>query len=100
VLKGADGRIRVSWHTRTAEQMDDARVHTTIKGREAIVRTWGPNNGFRVDVELPGRSDLYLRMTAGNLSIAGIEGHKDVRLRAGNLDIEVNDPSQYGQVNA
>ena len=100
IIKGADDRVRVSWHTRTAEQMEEARVRARVKGNEAVVRTWGPGKGFRVDVELPGRSDLHLRMTAGNLSIAGIEGHKDVRLRAGNLDIEVHDPTQYGRVDA
>ncbi len=100
ILKGADDRVRVSWHTRTAEQMEEARVRTRVKGNEAIVRTWGPGKGFRVDIQLPRRSDLYLRMTAGNLSIAGIEGHKDVRLRAGNLDIEVDDPRQYRRVDA
>jgi hypothetical protein len=100
VRKGGNDRIRVTWHTRTAEQMDEARVRAAVRGNEATVRTWGPNNSFRVDIEMPGRSDLNLRMSAGNLSIAGIEGHKDVRLRAGNLDIEVSDPSQYGQVSA
>jgi hypothetical protein len=49
---------------------------------------------------LPAHTDLDLRMTAGDLTIAGIEGNKDVRLRAGNLTIEVADAAQYGTVSA
>ena len=34
-------------------------------------------------------------MTAGDLEIVGIEGDKDVHLRAGDLSIEVGDPAAY-----
>jgi len=103
ISRGEDRRIRVMWHARTAEQMEQARVRLEVHGTEAEVTTWGPrrdNSRFRVEVELPGRSDLHLRMSAGDLVIAGIEGHKDVRLRAGDLTIEVPQPAQYGRVNA
>jgi hypothetical protein len=101
---GADNRIRVVWRTRDVEALNQARVRLTVRGREAAITTSGPrgfgNNHFRVEIELPSRSDLQLRMTAGDLSIAGIDGHKDVLLRAGDLKIEVANPEQYGKVNA
>lgn len=98
IRRGEERRIRVRWRTRTAAELDDVRVRTEVRGTEARVRTSGPRNHFHVEIELPGRSDLFLRMTAGDLSITGIEGNKDVRLLAGNLSIEVPDASAYGRV--
>ena len=98
--RGDNNRIRVVWSTRTREQMSDAKVHVDVEGREATIRTFSPRNGFRVEIELPQRTHLYLRMTAGDLTIAGIDGNKDVALRAGDLVIEVDDPAQYHHVNA
>jgi hypothetical protein len=97
-------RIRVVWHTRTAAQLIDSRVKVTVRGSEAEILTSRPrdlgNSAFRVEVELPQRTDLHLRMTAGDLSIAGLEGNKDVLLRAGDLNIEVPEPERYRRVRA
>lgn len=98
--RGDNNRIRIVWSTRTREQMSDAKVRLDVQSHEATIRTSSPRNGFRVEIELPHRTHLYLRMTAGDLTIAGIEGNKDVALRAGDLVIEVDDPAQYHHVNA
>jgi hypothetical protein len=102
--RGDDDRVRVEWRTHTAEQLREADVRVTVHGTEAKITTSGPRGpgrtDFRVDVELPRRSDLRVHMTAGDLTIGGIEGHKDVSLRAGDLTIEVADPTQYANVNA
>jgi hypothetical protein len=104
LTRGDDNRIRVVWETRDVEALNASRVNVTVRDKDAAIRTSGPrkfgDNHFRVAIELPRRSDLHLRMTAGDLSIAGIEGHKDVFLRAGDLTIEVADPTQYKRVNA
>ncbi len=97
---GSDSHIRVTWRTRTADQMGNATVRAEVRGREAKIETAGPRNAFRVEIELPRRSDLHLRMSAGDLTIANIAGNKDVRLRAGNINIEVADPAEYGHVKA
>jgi hypothetical protein len=104
LTSGTDNRVRVGWHTLTAEQLAESKVSVTVRGKEAEILTSGPRgpgrSDFRVEIELPRRSDLRLRMTAGDLSIAGIDGHKDVKLRAGDLTIEVDDPTAYGLVDA
>ncbi len=100
VRKGDDNRVRLVWHTRTPGQMDEVRVRADVRGSEASIWTSGPRRSFRVEIELPGRSDLFVRMTAGALRIAGIEGNKDVRLRAGELHVEVADADRYGHVDA
>lgn len=102
IMRGGDSRIRVAWRTRTADQLSDAKVRLSVTGKEADLTTSGPgrDSNFRVEIELPGRTDLTLRMTAGDLSVAGIVGHTDVSLRAGDLTIEVPDPSKYRHVRA
>ena len=40
-------------------------------------------------MELPARSDVHLRMRAGEVRVQGIDGHKDVRMTAGELKIGV-----------
>jgi hypothetical protein len=88
-------RVRVTWHTKTAEEAREVKVDADVRGSEANVTTDGPDNHFRVEIEVPQRSDLYLRMTAGDLEIVGIQGDKDIRLRAGDLSIDVGDPATY-----
>jgi hypothetical protein len=101
VIEGTTAdRVRVTWHTQTADDARDVKVNARVRGSEATITTDGPGNHFRVAIEVPRRSDLYLRMSAGDLDIIGIEGNKDVRLRAGDLSIEVGDPESYGQVTA
>jgi hypothetical protein len=88
-------RIRVKWYTKTADEAGDVKIDAEIRGSEANITTYGPNNHFRVEIAVPQRSDLYLRMSAGDLAVVGIEGDKDVRLRAGDLSIDVGDPASY-----
>jgi hypothetical protein len=101
VIPGDSDRIRVAWRTRTANDLDRTRVRVRVNGPDASLRASGPRRGsYRVRIELPRRSDLLLRMTAGDLSIGGFVGHKDVHLRAGDLSIEVPDPQRYRRVRA
>ena len=61
----------------------------------------GPgHNDFRVTIRVPSRADLYVRLSAGELSLRGIEGNKDVELNAGEIDIDVGRAEDYGQVDA
>jgi hypothetical protein len=101
VVPGDSGRIRVAWRTRSADDLDRTRVRVRVNGADASISASGPRRGsYRVRIELPQRSDLLLRMSAGDLSIGGLVGNKDVHLRAGDLNIEVPDPQQYRRVRA
>jgi hypothetical protein len=48
-----------------------------------------------VDIEVPSRTDL-LRLTAGEMTVEGIDGTKDVSLPAEELDIDVGRPEGEG----
>jgi len=92
-----DNRVRLDWD---ADDRHDVDNRLTVQGTEARVSTDGPTNHFRVRIQVPARSNLYVRLTAGELTIKGIEGDKDVELHAGELDIDVIRPEDYGHVDA
>ena len=92
VRAGATGRIRVRWYAEDAHHerdMEKIKVRTDLFGSVATIRTQGPTRHARFTIEIPGRSDLHLRIRAGHVRIEGIEGNKDVRMTAGDLDIDV-----------
>lgn len=60
----------------------------------------GPDRDMHVTIEVPRNTSLFVRMSAGNLELAGITGDKDVRLRAGELVISIGDPKDYSQIHA
>jgi len=97
ITGSSDNRVRLDWD---ADDRHDVDNRLTVQGTEARVSTDGPTNHFRVRIQVPARSNLYVRLTAGELTIKGIEGDKDVELHAGELDIDVVRPEDYGHVDA
>lgn len=57
-----------------------------------------PKNEFQVTIAVPKDTNLYARMRAGDLSVAGVSGDKDLELTGGDLSIHVPDPADYGPV--
>jgi hypothetical protein len=51
-------------------------------------------------VEVPARTDITSRLSAGDFRIQGISGNKDVSSWAGNVVIEVVRPEEYKTVSA
>jgi hypothetical protein len=100
-LKGIDASlVRVSYHSEH-DRTDDVRVRLETSGGKAYVKVRGcPHNNFRLMVELPKSSDLYVRMFAGELNVKGITGNKDVQLHAGQLTMEIGQPADYAHVDA
>lgn len=64
-----------------------AADHLTIRG--------GPDREVHFRIEIPRSMNLRVRCSAGNLTVSGISGDKDIELNAGNLTIEVGDAGAY-----
>jgi hypothetical protein len=79
--------------------MRKIQVVSDVVGRVATIRTKGPTSRARFTIEVPARSDVHMRLRAGEVRIEGIEGNKDVRMTAGDLYIEV-DPDSLRHVHA
>lgn len=101
VIAGTDAdRLRVRWTAENPEDAKDAKVVVDVKDSTARIATDGPSNNFHVEIDLPSRSHIILRLSAGEVSVDGVEGNKDISAWAGEVRVGVNDPSQYGKVSA
>jgi hypothetical protein len=95
-----DARIHLTWDTR--DEHDRSKVWTRVEtnGPDARVETDGPKNGFEVTIQVPTRSDVAVYLSAGDLTVSGVEGSKDISAWAGDLKIDVGKASDYKSVDA
>lgn len=96
VRAGAAHRVRVLWHAKESHHEKDlkkVRVTADVADRYAAITTEGPTSRAQFTIEVPARSDVHLRMRAGDVRIEGVEGNKDVRMTAGELHIDVHPDS-------
>src|SRR5262249_55999406 len=92
IVRAASGdRLVVRWRAESPEferDMKKIRVQTDVSGNVATIRTEGPTKHARITIDVPARSDLHLRMRAGDVRITGVEGNKDIHMTAAELKIE------------
>lgn len=97
VLGTDEHRVRISYHP----ERDDVKVRLDVSGDRADLRiTDCPHNNFRVTIEVPKSSDLYVRMMAGQLDVRDVLGDKDVELHFGQLTMEIGKPDDIARVEA
>jgi hypothetical protein len=95
---GRDDRIVVRWTDRSENHV---QVDVDVRGADASIATRGSgDHNLRVVVELPQRTAMTVRLSAGDLTIRGIGGSKDIHSWAGDVDIEVGRPDDYRSVEA
>ena len=93
VLRAGDSdRIVVRWEADDEARIKDVKellVDVQVTGSTARIVTEGKARHVKFVVELPAWSDVHLRVRAGEIRVQGIDGHKDVRMTAGELKIGV-----------
>lgn len=99
VREGRADRILIHWTVKNPEDAAKVKVHADVTNAQATIRTEGRLKEARVVIEIPARSDLRLRVRAGDIQISGIEGNKDVKVTAGDLNIVARAES-YSQIKA
>ena len=94
-------RIRLEWSVQAPSQLSRVKVDASVRGADAAISTDSPGNSrFKVVIQVPERSDLLVRLTAGDLRVESIRGNKDIELHAGDVDIDVGRPEDYKHVDA
>jgi hypothetical protein len=90
-------RIVVTYHVNSEAELRKIKVeiHPGISTADVEIRDT-PNNNFQALIEVPRRSNLWIRLTAGKLTVQPIEGDKDLDLRAGQLEVDIPNPDEYG----
>jgi hypothetical protein len=92
IVGSAQPFLRVTCQLRDGDSPDGVKVslaanHLRVYG--------GPYRDIRLRIEVPDKTNLLIRASAGNMTISGVAGDKDVELRAGNLTIHVGAPESY-----
>jgi hypothetical protein len=101
IVGGSDNRITVRITGRNADRASDIRVQLEGSNNSAdLTVSGGPRNDLEVRIEVPKKTGLYVRMSAGNLELQHVTGDKDAELHAGELLIDVGDASDYSRVDA
>ena len=99
ILGTADQRVRVRCEMKDSE--DPSRTRIRWSGGVSSARltieggTW---HGHIYRIEVPERSDLLVRVKAGDVSVRGVEGSKDIEMLAGDLKIELGRADDYALV--
>lgn len=76
------------------------KVDLQASGSSARLTVRHVPHNFHADIEVPTRSDLFIRLGAGDLNVQAIAGSKDVEVHAGDVNIDVRRPEDYQQVDA
>ena len=101
VIGSDENKIRVNYSGKNGSKTSDVTVSLKTVGNSAELRvSGGPHNDFRIEIQVPKNSGLYLRMPAGDLEINGLSGDKDVEIHAGDVTLEVGKAEDYGHVDA
>jgi len=101
-IEGSDSSdIVVDYSAKNSDQLKDIRVSIRTSGSKAELSVKGtPHNDFHATIKVPRVSNLWARLSAGDLRIKGVEGDKDVESHAGDVDIQVGNPEDYGHRDA
>jgi hypothetical protein len=101
VVGGLDNKITVRITGRNADRASDVRVQLEGSNDSAdLTVSGGPKNDLEVIIEVPKKTGLFVRMTAGNLELKHVVGDKDAELHAGELIIDVGEANDYSRVDA
>jgi hypothetical protein len=103
LISGADSdTVSVTYSCDSPGMLREIKVAIKTQGSNASISVGNTpdNHNFHATIEVPRRSALWVRLTAGDLRLEGVEGDKDVEVRAGNIEIEVPHPDEYGHRDA
>jgi len=101
IVGGPGTKVRIDWTARDPESASQVRAHADVRNNELLITTDGPSNrGMKFTIQVPTQSDLYVRLSAGDMRIEDVRGNKDVELRAGDLRIDVGRADDYHAVDA
>jgi hypothetical protein len=101
IIPGDSENIVVTCSARTEEQLE--RVKVEIKpnaARADVYVSETPHNNFQATIEVPRHSNLWARLTAGELDIKGVEGDKNLEVLAGRIQVDIPQPEMYGHRDA
>jgi hypothetical protein len=101
IIPTDSSKIAITYSARSAERLKNVKV--AIKASQNLADVYvtnTPNNNFTATIEVPRESNLWVRLTAGELNVGSVVGSKDLELRAGKLQVQIPRPQEYGHRDA
>lgn len=93
--------IVVTLHGHSQERLRQVQVEIKASGSIAEVSIRNtPMNSFQATIEVPRRSNLWVRLSAGEVEVSDVEGDKDIEVRAGQIVVQVPHQEEYGHSDA
>jgi len=86
-------------HSEEVRKRVKVEIKRTADSADVYVSDTAHNN-FQATIEIPRRSNLWARVSAGELVVEDVEGDKDLEVRAGRIQVDVPHPEQYGHRDA
>jgi hypothetical protein len=99
IVAGAADKLVITSQAKSPAVRRKVRFGLNASSTEATVRVDGPSN-FAAVIQVPTNINLNVRLKGGRLTMAGIEGDKDIESNAGKLNIGVGHPENYRTVDA
>src|SRR6202158_1851968 len=94
-------KIVVTCHARSEEQLRRVKVEIKTSTSNAdIYVSKTPHNNFQATIEVPRRSNIWARLSAGELDVEEVEGDKNLEVLAGRLQVDIPHADQYGHRDA
>jgi hypothetical protein len=101
VVGSDEQKIKISYWGKNSADVHDVRVSLRTMGNTGVLHVHGgPQSNFRIEIQIPKTSDLFLRMPAGEANVENLVGDKDVELHAGDLTMAVGSPDEYALADA
>jgi hypothetical protein len=95
IVASSSDSIAVVYDDGDAEAVRNVKVQIDSGHGQNHLKIAGPKSNFHAVIEVPRKTDLRVRMSAGGLSIGDVEGNKDIEILAGNLDLNSLHPQDY-----
>ena len=97
IVASASDSIAVVYDGNNAEAARKVEVQIGSGHGQNHLKIVGPKANFHAVIEVPRKTDLRVRMSAGGLRIGDVEGNKDIEIVAGNLELNSLHPQDYSQ---
>jgi len=94
-------KVRVSCDLKRPDEARNVSIAFSGAGSFGDLRIrGGPNNDIHFRIEVPKNSHLFVRSPAGDLTVSGVVGDKDIEIHAGDPTISVGNAGDYRHVDA
>ena len=94
-----DNKISVDFAGKNADKIQDVKGRMSVGSNIAtLYLSGGPQSELQIIIHVPRNSDLTARIFAGQVNVQNVIGNKDFELHAGELNISVGRPEEYGHV--